>query len=314
MSVKLYLNNALTPYAPGTPKGAWDSITSTIVVPMSTEPFGQGIDLIEVGEATIVSPYSVLMLRGVSSKLQAQTISGTLDVLLGINETNIDAEFFWHIHAYVSDGNTESVRGVLLTDYTEVANEWPFLNAFRPGTGRALVAPVALNSVGVLSGDRIVVEIGYISRNVHTTNRVGTLWYGSKLPPLFEPVVDLSLGSTSGSSQAGTITFSQDILFESVTSQVAHVLNQVIDEVPAASSQIAHQVVQVVDEIIPAVARIAHILIQVAQGTPIPVVPGTDLSGIYTIEPNKVLRHDSYYQDIERKIPDPTIRTALIGE
>lgn len=36
-------------------------------------------------------------------------------------------------------------------------------------------------------------------------------------------------------------------------------------------------------------------------------------SGIYFINPNKSNRHDSYYNS-ENKIPDPTVRTALIGE
>lgn len=40
----------------------------------------------------------------------------------------------------------------------------------------------------------------------------------------------------------------------------------------------------------------------------------TDISGIYFINPNKTTKHDSYYNDIERKIPDPTIRTSLLGE
>lgn len=39
-----------------------------------------------------------------------------------------------------------------------------------------------------------------------------------------------------------------------------------------------------------------------------------DRSGIYYINPTKATKHDSYYNDEERKIPDPTIRTALFGE
>lgn len=45
-----------------------------------------------------------------------------------------------------------------------------------------------------------------------------------------------------------------------------------------------------------------------------PPPPGGDLSGIYFIDPTKVTRHDSYYGDIENKIPNPTIRTAYLGE
>jgi hypothetical protein len=45
-----------------------------------------------------------------------------------------------------------------------------------------------------------------------------------------------------------------------------------------------------------------------------PDPPATDVSGIYFINPVKTTKHDSYYNDIEKKIPNPTIRTALIGE
>ena len=39
-----------------------------------------------------------------------------------------------------------------------------------------------------------------------------------------------------------------------------------------------------------------------------------DVSGLYYVNPAKATWHDSYYGSYERKIPDPTIRTALIGE
>lgn len=42
--------------------------------------------------------------------------------------------------------------------------------------------------------------------------------------------------------------------------------------------------------------------------------PAPNLSGIYFINPVKIALHDSYYNSIEKKIPDPMIRTALIGE
>lgn len=44
------------------------------------------------------------------------------------------------------------------------------------------------------------------------------------------------------------------------------------------------------------------------------VVPPPDISGIYFINPDKTTNHDSYYNDVENKIPDPTIRTPLLGE
>jgi uncharacterized OB-fold protein len=39
-----------------------------------------------------------------------------------------------------------------------------------------------------------------------------------------------------------------------------------------------------------------------------------EISGVYYINPGKTGKHDSYYNDVEKKIPDPTVKTALIGE
>jgi hypothetical protein len=42
--------------------------------------------------------------------------------------------------------------------------------------------------------------------------------------------------------------------------------------------------------------------------------PITDLSGLYFINPNKEIKADNYYGGQARKIPNPTIRTAPLGE
>jgi hypothetical protein len=41
---------------------------------------------------------------------------------------------------------------------------------------------------------------------------------------------------------------------------------------------------------------------------------GTSGGGIYYINSLKAARHDSYNNGVEKKIPDPVIRTALLGE
>jgi hypothetical protein len=46
-------------------------------------------------------------------------------------------------------------------------------------------------------------------------------------------------------------------------------------------------------------------------GTPAPAVRD---GGIYFISPNKTTKHDSYYDGIEKKIPDPTVRLGFIGD
>jgi hypothetical protein len=48
------------------------------------------------------------------------------------------------------------------------------------------------------------------------------------------------------------------------------------------------------------------------QGIMIPMMFQPDVSGLYTLNPGN--KHDSLYYAIDVKIPDPTVRTALIGE
>lgn len=45
-----------------------------------------------------------------------------------------------------------------------------------------------------------------------------------------------------------------------------------------------------------------------------PLVIPPVVGGLYYIHPDKATRHDSYYDDIEKKIPDPIWRTAFVGE
>ena len=51
-------------------------------------------------------------------------------------------------------------------------------------------------------------------------------------------------------------------------------------------------------------------LIYVSDSCPIIETRGS----VLPVEPPKVSRHDRYYGQVEMKIPDPTIRTAFIGE
>jgi hypothetical protein len=47
--------------------------------------------------------------------------------------------------------------------------------------------------------------------------------------------------------------------------------------------------------------------------TSVMVCPPPELSGIYTMDATRTRMQD-FYNDFNKKIPDPTIRTALLGE
>lgn len=162
-------------------------------------------------EAVLTNPYRVAVLRGVSRPLAAQTISGTLDVLLGIQESNADADFYWKVYVYVTVGDTDAVRGVLL-DYEDSGTEWPTTS-----TGTALPSAQSLTSQAVTEGDRLVIEIGFISRNAHSTSRTGTIRVGCmSTNEGFTALSDLTVGSTSTTTLAPFVTFSNAITLADV--------------------------------------------------------------------------------------------------
>ena len=143
--------------------------------------------------------------EAVSFPLGAQTFGGTLDVVIATTESNADADMYWKLYLWVSVGATDVVRGVLL-DYEEAAgaNEWT-----TTATGRGFVTPQALAAIACQDGDRLVAEIGYIAYNVLGASRFGTLRHGAQNGGV--PSADLSVGSTTVTTQAGFLLFSQPV-------------------------------------------------------------------------------------------------------
>ncbi|NBX72862.1 MAG: hypothetical protein EBQ89_01035 [Alphaproteobacteria bacterium] len=132
---------------------------------------------LSIGSAETVSSadYDVLLLRCVSAPLAADhNFSGTLNLMMGVQESNAAADMAYYLHVFVTQGDTDNLRGTLLANYADPdTNEWG-----TTALGKALSAAATLTAVAALTGDRIVVEIGYRSRNTVTTSRTGTIWYG----------------------------------------------------------------------------------------------------------------------------------------
>jgi hypothetical protein len=95
--------------------------------------------------------------------------------MAGAQESNANMNANWHVHAYVTVGDTDTLRGTLVNNYTELlgTNEWP-----TTATGVSPTAAVVLTPVAIVANDRIVIEVGYDARNTSTTSYTGTLWYG----------------------------------------------------------------------------------------------------------------------------------------
>lgn len=176
---KLYLSRGGAAYAPPTVRGGWEQTTGHVVRGMHTvqDPANAGgITSVALSESSASANFDVLMARAVSTPLAANwTFAGTLNLMLGVGENGSDADFAYYLHVFVTQGDTDTVRGTLLANYADpLSNEWPTT----PGAGKALNATQSLSSVVALAGDRIVAEIGFRSYNTLTSSRTGTLWHG----------------------------------------------------------------------------------------------------------------------------------------
>jgi hypothetical protein len=179
MSTRFYLHNDAAPYTPATLRGAWDQTAQAVTkrIDASRLPATTPTN-VAAAETNVAAEWDVLLYRGVSGPLAAGTIgTGTVNVMLPVIENNPAADFHFHLHIYITQGDSDTQRGTLLADYREAAgvNEW---GADGAACGRALNAAVALSSLAVTAGDRLVIEIGYTARNTVTTSYTGTLYYG----------------------------------------------------------------------------------------------------------------------------------------
>lgn len=207
MATKFYLHNKTAPYSPASFRGAWDATGSAVTKALDSASVpvdGSVIALLSIAEANATDEYDVLMFRGVSGPLKAGTIgTGTVNLMLGVYESSTSANLHWHVHIYVTQGDSDTVRGTLLSDYREAAgtNEWASVR-----TATALNAAASLSSLAVSAGDRLVVEIGYTARNTSATSYTGYLYYG--VHNAWCP--DLALGRDVRYNK-GFIEFSEDL-------------------------------------------------------------------------------------------------------
>lgn len=175
---KLYPSASGGAFTPATIRGAWGKTTGHAICGMHTakDLAGLGGPLsIANAETSATTDYDVLLLRCVSAPLAADhNFSGTLNLMMGVQESTTAADMAYYIHVFVTQGDTDNLRGTLLANYADPdTNEWG-----ATALGKALSAAATLSAVSALAGDRIAVEIGYRSRNTTATSRTATIWYG----------------------------------------------------------------------------------------------------------------------------------------
>lgn len=208
MASRFYPSAKAAPYTPATVRGAWDDTASHVVTelarpkPTPVESPGDPTS-ITLGETTTTGDWDRLLVRCVSRPLKSKTLSGsgTIQVNMGVDVNSASMNAHWHVHVYVTQGDSDTIRATLLTDYTEAlgVNEWP-----------ATDQGWDLNAAQVVSGswndgDRLVIELGYVARNTDSTSYLGELWYGGNTLH-----ADMAAGSGDETSQCGWIEFSED--------------------------------------------------------------------------------------------------------
>ena len=231
MSVtKLYLTNRAPGFTPTNFRGTWNDTASAVTKALDgAAVWGGASTTVAKAETSATNPFDVCLYRGVSGPLGAQTPSGTIDMVIGILESSASADFNWKVHVYATQGDTDTVRGTLLSNYTENAgtNEWP-----TTGTVKGLNAAQTLTGVALTAGDRIVVEIGYRARNAVTTSFTGTLRYGSA-DANGAALTDAVAGNASAATDAMFVKFSVAIT-EAVPVRVSQAVWQEVSTQAAA--------------------------------------------------------------------------------
>lgn len=235
MVTRFYLNDVAAPYTPATLRGSWDQTASAVT---------KRIDPSRVGSASVTNiglartggvPWKMLLYRGVSGPLGAQTIAGNFNVCIGMRETAATADAAYRFHIYVTQGDSDTPRGTLLSGYTETAE---FTTT---ALGQALASSQALSSLAISAGDRIVVEIGANYAATSSTASTVQLNYGGG-----RDAPDSVVGGPGG-TEASWIEFDTDLVGHTESLQVSQTVAEVLIQ---SSVSPALQVSQTVEEVL----------------------------------------------------------------
>ena len=168
MALKLYFQNAAAPFTPPTKRGAWDDITEVAGVHGLGDKSGAWTS--EGVYVPVGTDYDFLVTRFVSSPLTADTLfSGAIEGVIGVTEANVGLKAHLHLHVFVLQGQTDTLRGTLWADYIdpdEAATDGSVCGEAFAGT---------LTTLQARAGDTVVVEAG-VRCNADST-RIAQIWW-----------------------------------------------------------------------------------------------------------------------------------------
>lgn len=174
---KLYLTGQDAPYTPATIRGAWDDTGGAVTKALSPYKLDKGDNstTISRAETSALADWDVLLYRGVSGPLAAQTINCNVNLMVGVCNYGSSGTYIYHVHLFATVGDSDTVRCTLLNDYIDTGNPWPYWSFVY---GQDFAAAQAVNQ-SVQEGDRLVIEIGFRTNETTTTSKTGKLGYGT---------------------------------------------------------------------------------------------------------------------------------------
>lgn len=163
---RLYLQNANAPYTPATWHGAWDFTTGAVTKGLGDKSGAS--TTVSTSETTAVQS-EVALGRFVSMPLPAGILVG-LSGMVGRSQGS-GAQAYPFDHIWVTQGNSDSERGILVKNKNGYPDGLPTTTANGKPVGPSPQLPIA-------AGDRLVLELGWWAGNTDTTSRSATLYYG----------------------------------------------------------------------------------------------------------------------------------------
>jgi hypothetical protein len=167
---RLYFTNALPAYDVARKDGDWDDTLTVITRRLAS--FKSGTLTSMARTDTTTGDSSHLFVSFLSDPLLAQTIQGSMTLTMPVMESNSNMDARYRIHMWVAIADTDLVRGVVLSNHTDLATPEFTTSA----TARSISAN--MNTVAVQDGDRLVVEVGVFTNG--NDNRIATLSYGGR--------------------------------------------------------------------------------------------------------------------------------------
>jgi hypothetical protein len=171
-TLTLYFQNDAAPVTPATIRGAWDYSTADHAHGLAEKAGGAGVYASgTVGSTT--ANFDQFLVRHVSDPLsEVVDFSGTVQGVIGIWESDAGLNAQLHLHIFVLQGQTDSLRGTLLTDHIDAEE------AATTDTASGEAFSGTMTNLRAFAGDTIVVEVG-VRCNAASTGYTARSYHGS---------------------------------------------------------------------------------------------------------------------------------------